>query len=129
MLSQVLVYLILYIVPSSFCGGGRGPPIKKDGHAGWHAVLYTVRDSNPILVFSRVPYTLGQRCTSILSQLGRLTGLNIQIAHKLRVLFNKESARLHVISHQPLEGIVRENRVLDRHLKDRPRLGIHGGVP
>src|SRR5438876_665388 len=39
-------------------------------------------------------------------------GSYIQIAHKFRILFNKESARFDIISHQPLESIIRENRVL-----------------
>jgi hypothetical protein len=55
--------------------------------------------------------------------------LDIQIAHKLCILFNEEPARLNIIPHQALERIVREQRVLDSNLKNRPCLRIHGRGP
>jgi len=34
--------------------------------------------------------------------------LDIQIAHKLRILLDKESARLDIVTHQPFKSVVRE---------------------
>src|SRR4051812_16903563 len=45
--------------------------------------------------------------------------LYVEVRHKLRVLFNEQPARLHFIPHQPLEDVVREQRVFDGDLQNR----------
>src|SRR5688500_3162577 len=54
---------------------------------------------------------------------------DVQILHVLRILLDELPARLDVVAHQRREDLVGFDRVLERHLEDRARLGIHGRLP
>src|SRR5262245_60399893 len=54
---------------------------------------------------------------------------DVEVSHVERVLLDELPPRLHLVSHQGGEDLVGLVRVLDLHLEQRARPGIHGGLP
>src|SRR5262245_64904755 len=56
-------------------------------------------------------------------------GSDVEVAHVERVLLDELPPRLHLVAHEGGEDLVGLVRVLDLHLQQRARLGIHRGLP
>src|SRR6266542_4297258 len=54
---------------------------------------------------------------------------DVEVRYELRVRFDERPARLDLVTHQRLEHLVGEDRVLDVHLEDRACLRIHRRRP
>src|SRR5262249_54214852 len=54
---------------------------------------------------------------------------DVEVPHVERVLLDELPPRLHLVAHEGGEDLVGLVRVLDLHLQQRPRLGIHRGLP
>src|SRR5207302_10408164 len=57
------------------------------------------------------------------------SGLDVQVAHGLRVRLDEALAGIHVVAHQDIEDLVGLDRILDLDSQQHPVLGIHGGFP
>src|SRR5262245_17999296 len=56
-------------------------------------------------------------------------GLDVEVHDVQGVLFDELAARLHRVAHQDREHLVGADRILEAHLQERARLGIHGRLP
>src|SRR5690606_18882624 len=54
---------------------------------------------------------------------------DVEVPHVLRVLLDEAPTRLDFVAHERLEDLVGQDGVVERHLHDRPRLGVHRGLP
>src|SRR5437868_2010813 len=57
------------------------------------------------------------------------SGLDVQVAHGLRVRLDEAFAGVHVVAHQDVENLVGLHRVLDLDPQQHAVLGVHGGIP
>src|SRR5438105_7910739 len=57
------------------------------------------------------------------------SGLDVQVAHGLRVRLDEALAGIHVVAHQDIENLVGLDRVLDLDPQQHAVLGVHGGIP
>jgi hypothetical protein len=55
--------------------------------------------------------------------------LNVEIHDFERVVFDELAARFDIFAHQRGENILGSYRVLEFHLQQRARIGVHGRVP
>lgn len=55
--------------------------------------------------------------------------LDINIRHPQRIAFNELPLRRHLIAHEHGEHLVRLNRVVDLHLRQRVPGRVRGGIP
>src|SRR5262245_14542058 len=54
---------------------------------------------------------------------------NVEVPHRQRVLFNELPPRLDLLTHENGEHPVGLDRILVRDAQQRPRFGVHGGLP
>ena len=56
-------------------------------------------------------------------------GLHIQVLHVQGILLDELAPHLDVIAHQRGENLLGLGSVIQAHLQQRPRLGVHGRIP
>src|SRR5689334_23881761 len=58
-----------------------------------------------------------------------LRGLDVEVLHEVRVLFDEDAPRIDLVAHQRLVDLIGEHRLLDGDLEQRATLRIHRRIP